>query len=105
MTEFARYNGCESQISCRYEPWEYKKDSALRNLYAGAFFEKLGRKPKIAAIHAGLECAVFTQKIEGLDCISVGPDMFDVHTVNEKLSISSATETFELLCEVLERCK
>lgn len=105
MTEFARYNGCESQISCRYEPWEYKKDSALRNLYAGAFSEKLGRKPKIAAIHAGLECAVFTQKIEGLDCISVGPDMFDVHTVNEKLSISSATETFELLCEVLERCK
>ena len=70
-----------------------------------AFCEKFGHKPQIAAIHAGLECAVFAQKMEGLDCIAIGPDMFDVHTVNEKLSISSTTEIFELLCVVLERCK
>lgn len=105
LTAFASYNGCNSEISCRYEPWEYKKDSTLQKLYADAFCERFGHKPKIAAIHAGLECAVFAQKIEGLDCISIGPDMFDVHTVNEKLSISSATETFSLLCEVLKKCK
>ena len=105
MTAFASYNGCESQISCRYEPWEFKKDSPLRKLYTAAFCESFGHKPKIAAIHAGLECAVFTQKIKNLDCISVGPDMFDVHTVNEKLSISSVAEIFKLLCAVLEQCK
>ena len=70
-----------------------------------AFCEKFGHKPQIAAIHAGLECAVFAQKMAGLDCIAIGPDMFDVHTVNEKLSISSTTEIFELLCAVLERCQ
>lgn len=105
LTAFASYNGCDSEISCRYEPWEFKKDSPMQRLYADAFNEKFGREPKIAAIHAGLECAVFAQKIEGLDCISIGPDMFDVHTVNERLSISSATETFELLCELLKKCK
>ncbi|MEE1239113.1 MAG: aminoacyl-histidine dipeptidase [Acutalibacteraceae bacterium] len=105
MTELAEYNGCRSQISCRYEPWEYKKESELRKLYSTAFCEKFGHEIKISAIHAGLECAVFAQNIEGLDCISVGPDMFDVHTVNERLSISSATEIFELLCDMLERCK
>lgn len=105
LTVFAEYNGCKGQISCRYEPWEYKKESSLRKLYADAFRKRFGREIKIAAIHAGLECAVFAQNIEGLDCISVGPDMFGVHTVNERLSISSSAEIFELLCDVLEYCK
>ena len=105
MTAFASYNACESQVTCRYEPWEFKKNSPLRKLYTAAFCESFGHKPKIAAIHAGLECAVFTQKIKNLDCISIGPDMFDVHTVNERLSISSASEIFELLCDVLKKCK
>ena len=94
-----------SAVSGRVRPWEFKKDSPLQQLYMDAFCEKFGHKPQIAAIHAGLECAVFAQKMEGLDCIAIGPDMFDVHTVNEKLSISSTTEIFELLCVVLERCK
>lgn len=105
MTAFAEYNGCKAQISCRYEPWEFKKDSGLRKLYSEAFCERFGREIKVSAIHAGLECAVFAGEIEGLDCISVGPDMFDVHTVNERLSISSAAEIFELLCDVLKKCK
>lgn len=105
LTDFASYNGCDSEISCRYEPWEFKKASQMQKIYTAAFCERFGHKPKIAAIHAGLECAVFAQKIEGLDCISIGPDMFDVHTVNERLSISSAAETFSLLCEVLKKCK
>lgn len=105
MTAFAAGNGCEYQISCRYEPWEFKKDSPLQKLYTDVFHQRFGHKPKIAAIHAGLECAVFAKKIEDLDCISIGPDMFDVHTVNERLSISSASEIFELLCDVLEKCR
>lgn len=105
MTAFAAGNGCEYQISCRYEPWEFKKDSPLQKLYTDVFYQRFGHKPKIAAIHAGLECAVFAKKIEALDCISIGPDMFDVHTVNERLSISSASEIFELLCDVLEKCR
>lgn len=105
LSVFASYNGCRFKISGRYAPWEFKRDSPLQALYTDAFCEKFGRKPQIAAIHAGLECAVFAKKIADLDCISIGPDMFDVHTVHERLSISSTTEIFELLCTVLERCK
>lgn len=105
LSVFASYNGCRFEISGRYAPWEFKKDSPLQELYMDAFCEKFGRKPQIAAIHAGLECAVFARKIGDLDCIAIGPDMFDVHTVHEKLSISSTTEISELLCTVLERCK
>lgn len=103
MTAFAELNGCDSQISCRYEPWEFKKNSPLQKLYADVYCKTLGHKPIISAIHAGLECAVFAKKIEGLDCISMGPDMSGVHTVNERLSVSSTEEIFGLLCEVLER--
>lgn len=105
LSLFAAYHGCRTQISGRYAPWELKKDSPLQRLYMDAFCEKFGRKPQIAAIHAGLECAVFAEKMEDLDCIAIGPDMFGVHTVNERLSITSAKEIFELLCDVLRRCK
>ena len=104
MSVFASHNGCRFEISGQYAPWEFKKESRLQELYAEAFYEKYGHAPKIAAIHAGLECAVFAQKIKDSDCISIGPDMFDVHTVRERLSISSAKETFGLLCKILEKC-
>lgn len=105
LSVFAAYHDCGAEISGAYVPWEFKEDSPLQRLYIEAYSEKFGRKPQVAAIHAGLECAVFSSKIDGLDCIAVGPNMFGVHTVNEKLSISSSKEIFEVLCKVLERCK
>ena len=86
-----------------YPPWEFKADSNLRNIYTECFKQHYGNDPKIEAIHAGLECGVFSLKIDGLDCIAVGPSMFDVHTVNERLSISSTKEFFKLLIKVLEK--
>lgn len=105
LTAFADYHGCKSEISGRYQPWEFKDNSPLQKLYIDAFCEKFGHKPQVAAIHAGLESAVFSAKMDDLDCIAVGPDMFGVHTVNEKLSITSAKAIFELLCKILEKCK
>jgi len=105
LAAFASHNGCRFEFSGRYEPWEFKNDSPLQKLYADAFCREFGHKPQVAAIHAGLECAVFAKKIKDLDCISIGPDMFDVHTTNERLSISSATRIFRLLCSLLSQCK
>lgn len=105
LSAFALYHDCRATLSGRYEPWEYKDNSSLQQLYINSYLEKFGRKPQVAAIHAGLECAVFSAKIDDLDCIAIGPDMFGVHTVNEKVSISSTREIFELLCTVLEKCK
>ncbi len=84
-----------------YPPWEYKPNSALQDLYTSCFEEHYGFTPKIEAIHAGLECGVFSSKIQGLTSIAVGPQMYDIHTVNERLSISSTIKFFELLTKVL----
>jgi len=62
-----------------------------------------GKKPQVIAIHAGLECGLFCGKVEGLDCISIGPDMRDIHSSRERLSIDSTRRTWEFLKEVLKR--
>ncbi len=96
----------EPRVSGFYPPWEFKADSPLRELYKKCYKEQSGKDIKVEAIHAGLECAVFSSTIKDLDCISVGPNMHDVHTPNEKLSISSTVSTFTLLLKVLEEsCK
>ncbi len=86
-----------------YPPWEYKSNSRLQEIYAECFTEHYGSAPKIKAIHAGLECGVFDSQIQGLTAIAVGPQMYDVHTVNERLSISSTEKFYELLLKVLKR--
>ena len=103
MTDFADAFGFKSEVSARYEPWEYKEDSDLRNLYIDVFTEKTGSAPKVEAIHAGLECAVFSASIPGLDCIAIGPLMSDVHTVSEQLSIASVGKIYHILCSMLEK--
>lgn len=88
-----------------YPPWEFNPNSPLRELYKECYKEQNGKEISVEAIHAGLECAVFSANMPGLDCISVGPNLFDVHTVNEKLSISSTAKTFNLLLKVLRNLK
>ena len=53
-------------------------------------------------IHAGLECGIFASKIKGLDIVAFGPDIFDIHTTYERLSISSVKRTWELLLKIIE---
>lgn len=105
LSVFAGYNGCSSEVSGRYQPWEYKENSALRDLYIQTYEKKYGKSPHISAIHAGLECAVFSNKIKDLDCIAIGPDMMGVHTTEEKLSISSVKKVYDCLCDTLKNCK
>lgn len=105
MKVFATYHGCETETSGRYEPWEYNDKSVLQKVYIEEYEKKMGKKPNVSAIHAGLECAVFSRKIEGLDCVSIGPDMTGVHTVNETLDINSVKEIYSILCEVLKKCQ
>lgn len=105
MTGFAAMIGCEMETSSHYPPWEYKEDSVLRKLYQEVYFEEFKEEVKVEAIHAGLECGVFASNIPGLDCIAIGPQMFDVHTDGERLSISSTGALFSLLLKLLARCQ
>lgn len=86
-----------------YPAWEYRKHSRLRDVMSAVFAEQYGRTPRVEAIHAGLECGLFSDKLPGLDAVSFGPDMRDVHTPQERLSVSSTARTYRYLCEVLEK--
>ena len=86
-------------------PWEFKQDSDLQEICKQVYVEQLGYEPEIAAIHAGLECGMFADKMPGLDCVSIGPELIDIHTTEERLSISSVGEIYECLLKILEKCK
>lgn len=88
-----------------YPAWEYKKESRLREIMVETYEELFGEKPEVKAIHAGLECGLFYEKIPGLDCVSFGPNMQDIHTTEEKLSISSTARMWEYLLKVLENIR
>ena len=96
---------CKVEKSGHYPPWEYNTKSELQEIYKEKYKEKLGAFPRVEAIHAGLECGVFASQIEAFDCISVGPRMYDIHTVKERLSISSTKEIYEIILEVLENLR
>jgi dipeptidase D len=93
------------RIESEYPEWEYNPQSKLRPLFASVYKRKYQVEPEIVAIHAGLECGVFMNKIDGLDAISLGPNMYDVHTPNEHLNITSTERVWELLLEVLKEMK
>ncbi|MCI9465048.1 MAG: aminoacyl-histidine dipeptidase [Lachnospiraceae bacterium] len=86
-----------------YPGWAYRQDSPLRDMMIRVYEKMYGRKPAIEAIHAGLECGLFAGKLPGLDCIAYGPDMKDVHTTREALSISSVKSVWAYLLEVLKQ--
>lgn len=96
----AKY-GASYDESGAYPAWEYRKNSHLRDVMVRVFEENFGRKPVIQAIHAGLECGLFSDRIPGLDCVSFGPDMQDIHTTRERLSVESCSRTWEYLTEIL----
>ena len=85
-----------------YPAWEYKKNSRLREVMIRVYRQMFAKEPEVVAIHAGLECGLLGEKLPGLDCVSIGPDMQDIHTSREKLNIASTERTWNFLLEVLK---
>lgn len=88
-----------------YPAWEYREASPLCTLMTTVFEEQYGYPPKIEAIHAGVECGLFAGKLPGLDCVSIGPEILDIHTPKEKLNIASCERTWRYVLEILKRLK
>lgn len=105
LMEFFNKMDCKIETGGCYPPWEYKKNSSLRDMYLEKYRTKTGQAPRIEAIHAGLECGIFAANIPGFDCISIGPEMFDIHTTQERLSIDSTKEIYDIVCLMLESLK
>jgi dipeptidase D len=89
--------GGDSKEYSEYPSWEYKTDSLLREHYKRIYQEQIGKEMRVEAIHAGLECGIISEKLPGVDAISIGPELTCVHTIEEKLSISSAIRVYQLL--------
>ena len=101
MDVLAAMFGGESRFSSDYPGWEYKKESRLRDIAVEKYEALFGKKAKIEAIHAGLECGYWDSKMENVDILSMGPDMMDVHTVKERVSKQSIENVWRLLKELL----
>lgn len=97
--------GGRLEITSSYSAWEYKADSHLREVMIEAFRDVYGTEPKVAALHAGLECGILSGKMPGLDCISYGPDLTDIHTPRERMHIASVMRIWRLTREMLKRLK
>ena len=95
------HNGTYSEMG-DYPAWEYRKESQLRDTMVKVYTDMFGKEPEVVAIHAGLECGLLGEKIPGLDCVSAGPQMHDIHTSREKLEIGSTERTWKFLLEVLK---
>ncbi len=103
-------NWCEMlggtyQIESEYPAWMYKEESRIRPIAADAYEKVFGARPEILTIHAGLECGLLSGKKPELDCISFGPQMYDIHSYHERLSIESTQKTWEVLKEILRQCR
>lgn len=101
MQEIAGKTGATAEIRSSYPGWAFRKDSPLRDRLSAVYERMYGHKPELQAIHAGLECGLLAAKIPDLDCVSIGPDMSDVHTAEESISIDSAARVWEYLLAVL----
>jgi dipeptidase D len=105
VTTIVEMLGGESEIEGEYPAWEYKAESKLRPQIAAVYEKQYGKKPEFTTIHAGLECGLLSQKIADLDCVSFGPDIYDIHTPKERLSIESTGRVWDFIVEFLRQAK
>ncbi|MDF2879791.1 MAG: aminoacyl-histidine dipeptidase [Clostridiaceae bacterium] len=98
----AKIIGIGISTESNYPEWSYNPNSRIRETFIEVYERLYHKKPEITAIHAGVECGLFGEKFGQLDMISFGPNLYDVHTPNEHMSISSVRRTWEYLIEVLK---
>ena len=105
LKSLATLAGGTLTVAGDYPAWEYREDSPLRDLMVKIFKQQYGKEPVIQALHAGVECGLFASKLPGLDCVSFGPDMDDIHTTNESMNVESVRRTWEYTLEILKELK
>ena len=103
VTMLVEMLGGEAEVEGDYPAWEYRTDSALRPQVEKVYEELFHKKPVFSTIHAGLECGLLSEKIPDLDCVSFGPDNFDIHTPKEHLSITSTGRVWDFLVAFLQQ--
>ncbi|MCR5691352.1 MAG: aminoacyl-histidine dipeptidase [Eubacterium sp.] len=102
LSKLAKVLGGKVEISGDYPGWSFKESSSLQDSMAVVYEKMYGEKPMIEGIHAGVECGIFADKLPGLDCLSIGPDLADVHTPMEKMDLASLERTWNYMLELMK---
>ena len=97
--------GGRAEFSGDYPGWAFRADSPLRERMVAIFRAQYGHEPKVEAIHAGVECGLLAGKLPGLDCVSIGPELLEIHTPRERMSVASVQRTWKLVTELLRQWK
>ncbi|MCD7793051.1 MAG: aminoacyl-histidine dipeptidase [Oscillospiraceae bacterium] len=105
LTELTEALGGSIAYSGEYPAWQYREVSPLRELMTEVFTEQYGHAPRVETIHAGLECGLLGEKLPELDCVSIGPDLLDIHSCRERMDVASVQRVWRFLLEVLRRSK
>lgn len=103
LRTLAQDNGASYGQHGEYPAWEYRKDSPLRDVMVRVFEKQYGKTPVVETIHAGLECGLLAEKMPGLDAVSIGPDLADIHSSRERMSIASVQRLWAFLLETLSQ--
>lgn len=102
ITTLIKLMGGSVSYSGNYPGWKYEPASKLREICVKVYKEQYGADPIVTTIHAGLECGIFADKLKGLDAISIGPNILDIHTPRERLEIASVERVWKFVLGVLE---
>lgn len=105
IASLAKLIGAELVSDSDYPEWQYEPNSKIRDLSIQTYKELTGEDAKIDAIHAGLECGLLKEKMQDVDMISFGPNLYDVHTPSERMSISSVEKVWNFIVKLLENMK
>ena len=105
LKTIADLTGAKSTLISNYPEWQYSPESKIRELMKDIYQETTGEELKVEAIHAGLECGFLGEKLGDIDMVSIGPNMRDIHTPKERLSISSTERTYQFIKNVLKALK
>ena len=105
ITAVVKLAGGTTITDGNYPGWAYNPHSIVKDTILSAYKKLFEKEAAVEAVHAGIECGLFADSIPHLDCVSIGPDMGDVHTPREHLSIASSQRTYELLKLVLAESK
>ncbi len=97
--------GCKISTHGEYPAWEFKRDSSFRDELVALYKEMTGEEPIVETMHAGVECGLLASKLPGLDAVSIGPEMYDIHTPKERLSIASTERIYNYVRRVIETSK
>ena len=103
LSEAMKMAGGRVEFEGEYPGWKYRVESPLRDLMREVYISQYKEDPEIEAVHAGVECGFFADKLKGLDCVSIGPNLSEIHTYRESMNIPSVGRTYRLVTETLKR--